>query len=336
MRVVSVAVPVPALEALTYTVPDNVPDPPPGARVLVPLGGRIVTGCVLGPAEPPPDGGRLKAILDVLDDDAFLPAEIVRLAAWVAEYYACGVGEAVGAAMPPRALIESERYARITDAGASRAGFERGLRRDILERLASGEPVKVGTLAAKARGVQAALATLERDGLATLTQPLKGQASAYRTTRTAVLTAQGLDVASREADDPAPVRLGERQREALDLLRGAPEGLDVSDLRADGIGSPDPGPAGGSRPRLLLPPPRRARPVRGDAPAHARAGAGGVDRRAVRRARAAGDARSHGPLRDGCSCTASPAAARPRSICGWRGSSTRRGAACCCWCRRLR
>jgi hypothetical protein len=36
----------------------------------------------------------------------------VSLALWVAEYYACGAGEAIGAAMPPRAWIESERHAR--------------------------------------------------------------------------------------------------------------------------------------------------------------------------------------------------------------------------------
>ena len=107
-----------------------------GARVLVPLGKRIVTGVVTGHAEQAPAGDDgIKAVVDVLDGDAFLPAEIVSLALWVAEYYACGAGEAIGAAMPPRAWIESERHARITDAGHARMLLERGARRDILEQL---------------------------------------------------------------------------------------------------------------------------------------------------------------------------------------------------------
>ena len=48
MRTIAVAVPVPGLGALTYTVPEEMPFPSVGARVLVPLGKRTVTGIVLG------------------------------------------------------------------------------------------------------------------------------------------------------------------------------------------------------------------------------------------------------------------------------------------------
>src|SRR4051795_4900043 len=47
MRLVQVAVPVPQLDALSYSIPDEFPDPVPGARVLVPLGKRVLTGVVL-------------------------------------------------------------------------------------------------------------------------------------------------------------------------------------------------------------------------------------------------------------------------------------------------
>ena len=46
-RLVAVAVPVPFLSALTYSVPAGMPLPHPGVRVRVPLGSRVVTGCVL-------------------------------------------------------------------------------------------------------------------------------------------------------------------------------------------------------------------------------------------------------------------------------------------------
>ena len=50
VRLVSVAVPVPFLDVLTYQVPDGLATPPRGARVVVPLGKRVVTGIVVDPA----------------------------------------------------------------------------------------------------------------------------------------------------------------------------------------------------------------------------------------------------------------------------------------------
>ena len=51
MRLVRVAVPVPALDSLTYSLPDSLENPVVGARVLVPLGNRVLTGCVVGDAD---------------------------------------------------------------------------------------------------------------------------------------------------------------------------------------------------------------------------------------------------------------------------------------------
>src|SRR3954469_15696964 len=47
MRLIAVAVPVPTLDALTYSVPESLPMPVVGARVLVPLGNRTLTGIVV-------------------------------------------------------------------------------------------------------------------------------------------------------------------------------------------------------------------------------------------------------------------------------------------------
>ena len=104
MRHIRVAVPVPQLEALTYAVPEGILTPVIGARVLVPLGKRTVTGVVTGPVEHPPAGVTAKNISDVLDADPFVPEDVVSLAQWVTDYYACGAGDAIGAAVPPRAL----------------------------------------------------------------------------------------------------------------------------------------------------------------------------------------------------------------------------------------
>lgn len=228
-RLCTVAVPVPAIGALTYRVPDTFTLPVPGARVLVPLGTRILTGVVTATDVPMPEDDAVgvaapafKDLIDVLDGEPFLPSDVLRLVQWVAEYYACGAGEALSSAMPPRSWIESERHARITDAGRERLALERGLRAEILARLGDRKPARVDTLATR-RGIYGALATLERDGLVEITRPLKGVASAFRTVRTATLT----------LSDAVP--RGAKQIEAVDLLRAAPSGLDTTVLDARGI-----------------------------------------------------------------------------------------------------
>jgi primosomal protein N' (replication factor Y) (superfamily II helicase) len=245
VRLIRVAVPVPALEALTYHVPEELGDPAIGARVLVPLGTRTLTGVVIESEveiqDVAPD--TVKPIVDILDDGPFLPAAVVALASWVSEYYACAPGEAVAAAMPPRAWVESERYAQITSAGGVRLLTERGVRREILDALVGAKPVRVDTVLGNRRGSHAALLGLERDGLVEITRPLKGKASAYRTVRVAVLTAQGHDMAD---DGSAGLQAGPdvglkasatRQREALALLKGSPEGIDTAALDERGIGA---------------------------------------------------------------------------------------------------
>jgi primosomal protein N' (replication factor Y) (superfamily II helicase) len=181
-RLIHVAVPVPQLDALTYSVPSEFPEPALGARVVVPLGKRVVTGVVLSTAEPllasrsslfgsrnehskvPSSEQRaassdsIKPIIDILDPTPFLPADVIALARWVAEYYACGIGEAIATAMPPRSAT-------------------------------------------------------------------------HRTVRVASLTAQGQET------EPGAMKLGARQQEAIALLRGAPDGIDTSQLHERGITS---------------------------------------------------------------------------------------------------
>jgi primosomal protein N' (replication factor Y) (superfamily II helicase) len=235
VRVIAVAVPVPGLGALTYAVPDGFPDPPIGARILVPLGSRTLTGIAIAQGSDPGltpsefQRSEVRSLVDVLDTEPFLPANVVNLATWVADYYACGIGEAIATAMPPRAWIESERHAAITDVGEARMLAERGVRRDLLEQLTGGRVASVAALTKKAKGAAAVLAGLEADGLVALTRPLKGTADASRTVRIAVLTAQGTD--------DLTMKLGARQQQALDLLRAAPEGIALADLADEDIPS---------------------------------------------------------------------------------------------------
>ena len=72
----------PGLGRFCTRLPDILLDPPVGARVLVPLGKRVLTGIVCGveidgAAVPSVDEGSvdLKPVVDVLDREPFLPAE---------------------------------------------------------------------------------------------------------------------------------------------------------------------------------------------------------------------------------------------------------------------
>ena len=184
--VVTVAVPVPALPALSYRVPDGMAVPPVGGRVRVPLGPRVVTGCVLdapdaeagGGAVPPAPEGDLKDLLESLDPEPYLPRHVIDLALWVAEYYACGPGESLAAAMPPLASgrgggFRQERVARLTAAGrdALQAGTPGRLgprQRAALQRLTR-FPDGLGTARLREDGVSSAtVARLRERGLVAL------------------------------------------------------------------------------------------------------------------------------------------------------------------------
>ncbi|MEO8484179.1 MAG: primosomal protein N' [Acidobacteriota bacterium] len=99
--IIGVAVPVPGLGLLSYRTTH--PPPPKGARVVVPIGPRALTGIVVDPAASVPDGAELRDVNEVLDRHPFLPPDVVDLALWVGEYYACGPGDALAIALPPAA-----------------------------------------------------------------------------------------------------------------------------------------------------------------------------------------------------------------------------------------
>jgi primosomal protein N' (replication factor Y) len=122
---ISVAVPVPALGVLTYRVPDAHDMPRAGARVVVPVGPRTLTGVVLGEAAAADTAYTIKPIKQVLDDHAFVPPDVVRLTEWVSEYYLAGPGATLAAALPPHGLTaRTDRFKRIRVAALTAAGVD--------------------------------------------------------------------------------------------------------------------------------------------------------------------------------------------------------------------
>lgn len=159
---VRVAVPVPGLDLLTYAVPEGAAAPVAGARVVVPLGSRSVTGIVVevSAASGMPDGGAVKPLKSVLDVEPFIPSDVVELARWTAEYYAAGPGEAITAVLPPKTRDEradahkTSRVVMLTAAGTDAALTVTARHREALDLLA-GAPEGLASAELARRGVSA-------------------------------------------------------------------------------------------------------------------------------------------------------------------------------------
>ncbi len=197
--------------------------------MLVSVGSRQLTGCVVAVDVEPPADVEVRELDAVLDPEAFLPGAVVDLALWTADYYAAGPGDVAAAALPPLASLGSERRVRITESGRARMESETGVSgvaSVLLRALATQESFSVRELAARAAepaSVPNALRSLVREGLVLYERELKGRASGFRRDRIVSITAQGQDVLERGHP-------GARQRATLEILSGAPGGVETSAL----------------------------------------------------------------------------------------------------------
>jgi len=117
---VNVVPPLPLDQAYTYRVPEALEgDVQVGCRVLVPLRNRRMTGVIVeeGPPRETLDF-QVKDIIDVLDDVPTCTEGLLQLTRWIAEYYVCGWGEALKAALPAGTTVETQRRLTRTDADA--------------------------------------------------------------------------------------------------------------------------------------------------------------------------------------------------------------------------
>jgi primosomal protein N' (replication factor Y) len=150
-----------------------------GARVVVPLGSRVVTGIVMDAAVASEIAeGEIKPVKEILDAHAFVPPPVVGLARWTAEYYGAGPGDTITAVLPPKArggrvdAHKTVRMAAITVVGldALAAGAPTARQREALELLAAA-PDGIATPELADRGVSADLVSrLARGGWISIRQ----------------------------------------------------------------------------------------------------------------------------------------------------------------------
>ncbi len=105
VRYAEVAVPLHVFQTFTYRLsPEQSVDAQVGARVVVPLGRSVVTAYIVGLTDEPPENLAeidIKDAQTLVDSTPVCTPEILQLARWVADYYACPLGEVIKAALPP-------------------------------------------------------------------------------------------------------------------------------------------------------------------------------------------------------------------------------------------
>ncbi|QXD14602.1 primosomal protein N' [Rhodocaloribacter litoris] len=164
---VRVVVPLPVDQTYTYLVPDDLQEEARvGCRVLVPFGPRRLTGMIVGAAEPAVEGVTLRPILDVLDETPSFTGEMLRLTRWIADYYVCGWGEVIKAALPSGIEVES-RWVLVRTAASCDGWTGPPAARAVLRYLeVHGGEASLDALRQAGLDARLALARrLERDGL---------------------------------------------------------------------------------------------------------------------------------------------------------------------------
>jgi primosomal protein N' (replication factor Y) len=219
VHLVSVAVPVPFLDRLTYRVPDHLEPPAVGARVRVPVGSRTLTGCVVQHDADAPAPETIRDLVEVLDREPLLPLQVVNLCVWVAEYYLAGIGDAIAVAMPPgaRARASSFKTRQVAALTAHGQALGRALGPALGPALSGAEGRGLTGLTPKQRAALDVLATTGSAGLSVADLRERG------VTRDVLarLAARGLVALRSEAEDRDPferiTRLDQTPATARDL-----------------------------------------------------------------------------------------------------------------------
>ena len=101
-RFAEVILPLPLPGSYTYSIPKELEDRVvTGCRVSVPLGDKkTYTALVVGVHGNRPEGYKIKAIKELLDDEPVVTAHQLKLWEWISKYYLCSMGDIYKAAIP--------------------------------------------------------------------------------------------------------------------------------------------------------------------------------------------------------------------------------------------
>jgi primosomal protein N' (replication factor Y) (superfamily II helicase) len=213
-RFCDVSLPVPLDQAFTYKLPPTLRHrAQTGSRIVVPLGGRKLTGIIVRTHDDPPEMATRDA-LRLVDEQPVLDHEAIGLGRWIAAYYCAPLGEVLRAMIPLAAEIRSGVVWSLTDSGRDAArqllfGDQTGDPLHVLLSALEHRPLTAQTLERKAPGATRLLKSLEKKGLV-IGETVHGARDPLRS------PAARLEV--EFAGRPVDVKLRKSERELLAFL----------------------------------------------------------------------------------------------------------------------
>jgi primosomal protein N' (replication factor Y) len=171
-----VAVPVHVLSTFIYRLPLAQRDlAQPGARIVVPLGRKPVTGYIVAlldnlRADTSLQESDIKEATEILDAVPLVTPELLELTRWVADYYLAPWGEVIKAALPPGISPTIDQFLVITESGRAEVNGlpadPTTIRHRLLRLLNETEELSLATFADEFGRAQATrtVRELERDG----------------------------------------------------------------------------------------------------------------------------------------------------------------------------
>ena len=138
-----VALPLPIHRTFTYQI-NTESQPQPGTRVLVPFRQQEHIGWVVGPGSATKIK-QIRPVLSILDDSPQMPAELLNLCRWIADYYIAPLGIALRAALPAVLSDVSRNYVSLLE-DVSLKKLRRREQRVVAVLERQGKPIRVRTL----------------------------------------------------------------------------------------------------------------------------------------------------------------------------------------------
>jgi primosomal protein N' (replication factor Y) len=165
-----VALPVAVDREFTYLVPPDLAEAAvPGVRVIVPFGRRHATGLIVRIPEATAVKG-LRPIMDILDAEPVVSAELLHLCLWIAEYYMAPPGDVFKTALPHGFAEPAQRKVSagpaLTDERLEELRRRAPRRADLLDIVRAAPLISVADLRKRTKltTINAVLAILERQG----------------------------------------------------------------------------------------------------------------------------------------------------------------------------
>ncbi|HET8550722.1 MAG TPA: primosomal protein N', partial [Bryobacteraceae bacterium] len=226
-RFADVSLPVPLDRPFTYELPETLRHRVrAGCRLIVPFGGRKLTGMVLRTHDDPPEAAARSALL-LLDEEPALEPGMLELARWVAQYYCAPLGEVLRVMTPLAGEVRKSKVYSLTDAGVDAArqlliGTADDPATRVLQLLES-RPRTAPYLAQKVANAARILQTLAKKGLVHVEDvhaerdPMRASAARLRIEYTGC---------------PQDVRLSKAERELLSYLDLHPGSHNLGEIEA--------------------------------------------------------------------------------------------------------